>query len=74
MDNVESIVDQRALFDNVSHLYLIIKRLTDICVALFGFIILSPVFLVTALLVKLTSPGKIIFAQDRNGYRGKMFK
>lgn len=47
------------------------KRLLDIGVALTALIALSPVMLVTAILVKATSPGSIIFKQRRYGLDGK---
>ena len=50
------------------------KRLMDIILALFAIICGSPVFLLTALLVKLTSPGPIIFSQIRVGRFGRHFK
>jgi len=71
---VRSVVDQLGLFDNVSTFYLMVKRLADIFAALFGIIILSPVFLITAVLIKFTSHGRIFFIQERNGYKGKIFK
>jgi exopolysaccharide biosynthesis polyprenyl glycosylphosphotransferase len=71
---VRSVIDRRGLFENVSAVYLFVKRAIDIICALFGIIILSPVFLLTALLIKLTSPGKILFVQERNGYKGKIFR
>lgn len=51
-----------------------VKRLMDIVLSLLAMIILSPVFLVTAIIVKCTSPGPIFYAQERIGYRGKPFK
>ena len=71
---VRSVIDQRGLFDNVTAVYLMVKRATDIFAALFGIILLSPVLLVTALFIKLNSPGGIFFIQERNGYKGKIFK
>ncbi len=71
---VRSVIDRRGLFENVSVVYLFAKRAIDIVFALFGIIILSPVFLSSALLIKLTSPGRILFIQERNGYKGKVFK
>lgn len=71
---VRNVIDRRGLFENVSVGYLFVKRAIDIVFALFGIIILSPVFLSTALLVKLTSPGRIFFIQERNGYKGKIFR
>ena len=49
------------------------KRLMDICAALIGFIFASPFLIGTAIAVKLTSPGPIIFKQERTGYREKSF-
>ena len=50
------------------------KRFMDIVLAIFAIIAGSPVFLLTALLVKLTSPGPIIFSQVRGGKHGRHFK
>jgi lipopolysaccharide/colanic/teichoic acid biosynthesis glycosyltransferase len=50
------------------------KRFMDIVLAIFAIIAGSPVFLLTALLVKLTSPGPIIFSQVRVGKHGRHFK
>ena len=51
-----------------------VKRIADVVLSLLALIILSPVFLVTALLVKLSSPGPVFYAQERIGYMGKPFK
>ena len=45
----------------------ILKRTLDITVALVALIILSPVMLITAIIVKLDSPGPIIYSQVRVG-------
>ena len=50
------------------------KRLMDILLSILAVILGSPVFLLTALLVKLTSPGPIIFSQVRVGRYGRHFK
>ena len=50
------------------------KRCVDIVGALFGLIIFSPVMLVTAALIKLTSPGPVIFSQERIGLHNRPFK
>ena len=50
------------------------KRFMDIVLSIFALIIGSPVFLLTALLVKVTSPGPIIFSQVRVGKFGRHFK
>lgn len=50
-----------------------IKRLTDIVVAVTAAILLSPLILFTAIRVRLSSPGPLIFRQQRIGYKGKPF-
>lgn len=51
-----------------------IKRIADVVLSLLALILLSPVFLFTAIMVKLSSPGPIFYAQERIGYHGKPFK
>ena len=50
------------------------KRFMDIILAIIAIILFSPIFLITALLVKVTSPGPIIFWQVRVGRYGSHFK
>ncbi|MDE0084221.1 MAG: undecaprenyl-phosphate glucose phosphotransferase [Candidatus Poribacteria bacterium] len=52
----------------------IIKRLIDIVFSLFALIVLSPLMLIIAATIRLTSPGKAIFRQERVGRAGKRFK
>lgn len=54
--------------------YAIAKRIFDVIVAVIGMILLFPVFLITAFLVKLTSQGPVIFKQTRVGRDGKLFE
>lgn len=49
------------------------KRIFDIIVSLILIILFSPVMLITALAVKLTSPGPILFKYKRIGQNGKAF-
>lgn len=49
------------------------KRFMDILIASVSIIIGSPIFLCTALLIKITSPGPIIFSQVRVGKYGRHF-
>ena len=49
------------------------KRLFDIVCAALGLLVLSPVLLVCALLVGLTSPGGVLFRQERVGKDGVPF-
>lgn len=50
------------------------KRTVDIFGSLFGLIILSPLLLIVAILVKTTSKGPVIFAQERVGQHNRVFK
>ncbi len=51
-----------------------IKRILDIIVSIICLIILLPVMVITAIGVKLTSPGPILFSQERIGLKGRPFK
>ena len=51
-----------------------IKRPQDFCCALIALIVLSPVLLITAILVRIKLGSPIIFAQERPGLNGKIFK
>lgn len=51
-----------------------VKRLADIFLSLLAMILLSPVYLVTAIIVKCTSPGPVFYAQERVGYHGRPFR
>ncbi|MCR5646064.1 MAG: sugar transferase [Bacteroidales bacterium] len=52
----------------------VIKRIFDIVVSLFVLVVFSPVYLITAILVKATSPGPVFYVQERIGKNGKPFK
>lgn len=45
----------------------------DTVLSLIALIILSPLLLITALAVKLSSPGPVLFKQQRLGLHGKVF-
>jgi lipopolysaccharide/colanic/teichoic acid biosynthesis glycosyltransferase len=51
-----------------------IKRLFDIAASSFGLLILSPLFLVIAVLVRLDSPGPVFYRGRRAGWYGKPFR
>lgn len=53
---------------------LFFKRGIDILGSLIGITVLSPVFLVVAVLIKSTSKGPVFFLQERLGKDGKVFK
>jgi exopolysaccharide biosynthesis polyprenyl glycosylphosphotransferase len=50
-----------------------IKRILDVCGAMIGAVVLSPICLIIAITIKCTSPGPIFFSQVRSGRRGKRF-
>ncbi len=54
-------------------LRLIVKRMTDLLLAACGLVLLAPVMLAIALLIRLTSPGPAIFRQERCGLNGRRF-
>ena len=57
-----------------SRLVKISKRLVDFIAATILLIIFSPVALLTAIAIKLDSPGPILFSQERVGENGKVFR
>ncbi len=50
-----------------------LKRLLDVAVSLAALVALSPIFLVTAIAIKLDSPGPVFFKQTRVGKWGRLF-
>jgi exopolysaccharide biosynthesis polyprenyl glycosylphosphotransferase len=58
----------------ISGLSLLVKSVIDRVSALVGLTLLSPLLIVIALLIRLTSRGPAIFRQTRIGHRGKAFK
>lgn len=53
---------------------LVAKRILDILGAFLLLIVTSPLMLLAALLIRLTSPGPIIFSQNRSGLHGRAFR
>lgn len=51
-----------------------VKRTADLIGGLIGCILASPIMLVTAIAIKLDSPGPVIFKQNRVGQNGRHFK
>jgi exopolysaccharide biosynthesis polyprenyl glycosylphosphotransferase len=52
---------------------LLVKRLTDVAIAAAGLVVLAPFVAVIAVLIRLTSPGPVIFRQVRCGLNGRRF-
>jgi len=57
-----------------SGLYNFLKRSIDISGSLIGIALLSPVFIIVSLMIKIDSKGPIIFSQKRVGKNHKLFK
>lgn len=51
-----------------------IKRLFDIITSLVVLIVFFPIWIIVAILIKVTSPGPVFFLQDRPGLHKKIFK
>ena len=56
-----------------SRMTYLVKRFLDFFLALFGLTLSRPVSLITALLIKIESPGPVLYRQERVGERGKLF-
>jgi Undecaprenyl-phosphate glucose phosphotransferase len=54
--------------------YLLLKRAFDVAFSVTALVIASPLLAVIAIGIKISSPGPILFSQDRVGLNGKIFK
>lgn len=63
------------LFDTpINGINMVFKRLEDIFVSLLIIVLISPLLLIIAIAVKISSPGPVIFKQTRYGMDGKAIK
>ncbi|MEI6174825.1 MAG: sugar transferase [Bacteroidota bacterium] len=51
-----------------------LKRILDIVISVLCLILLTPVMIITAIIIKATSPGPVFYSQERIGIKGKPFK
>lgn len=51
-----------------------LKRILDIVISILCLILLSPVMIITAIIIKVTSPGPVFYSQERVGIKGRPFK
>ena len=73
-DEVAISIDISDVLVKESILYSVTKRLIDIVGSLCGIILLSPLFLIVSILIKLEDPkGKVIFGHMRVGKDGRLF-
>jgi Undecaprenyl-phosphate glucose phosphotransferase len=52
----------------------LLKRLEDLVISIILLVLLSPILLVIALVIKLDSPGPVIFRQKRHGFNNQVFE
>jgi exopolysaccharide biosynthesis polyprenyl glycosylphosphotransferase len=52
---------------------MLLKRTYDIAISLIGLVVISPIFLIISLLIKLGSKGPVFFKQERVGKNEKLF-
>lgn len=73
---VETFENQQVvtLFRERHVLQLFVKRVIDVVVSGIMLILLSPLFIILAIAIKLDSPGPILFAQERVGMNKRKFK
>ncbi|MHC4560443.1 MAG: sugar transferase, partial [Planctomycetota bacterium] len=77
LPSIDTTLSSRALSQAIEPFFLrplpAWKRAMDVVCALFGLIVLSPILLLVAVVIKIVSPGPVFFKQHRVGYRGKTF-
>ncbi|MCR5796740.1 MAG: sugar transferase, partial [Eubacterium sp.] len=59
---------------NHSILYMAVKRFFDVILSLLALVVMSPVFLITAIAIKLEDGDPVVFTQDRSGLDGTVFR
>lgn len=52
---------------------LVVKRLIDLIGSGLGLVLVSPILLISALLIKITMPGPVVFRQERIGKDNRLF-
>ena len=62
------------LFREQMLMQLLMKRLIDAAISLAAIVLLLPLMLVVAILIKLTSPGPVLFVQNRVGMNQRQFR
>ena len=72
----EKNIEKRGVFlkENKSiskRIYIVVKKFLDIFLSLIGLVLLSPIFLIIAIIIKLDSKGPVFFVHSRIGEKGK---
>jgi undecaprenyl-phosphate galactose phosphotransferase/putative colanic acid biosynthesis UDP-glucose lipid carrier transferase len=78
LSNFDSSARQRVLSIEIQRAPLsatqrFVKRVLDIFVAAFALLFFLPIIALTAIAIKLDSPGPVIFRQNRKGFNGRQF-
>ena len=72
---IDTLLFNNELFSNFSKItFKFIKRALDFLLSLCALILISPILFITGLIIKLSSPGPVLFSQTRVGYKGRQFK
>lgn len=61
-------------YEKAGLFYSFSKRLLDVILSLMGIILLSPIFILVIIAIKIDSKGKAFFVQERVGLKGNIFK
>lgn len=70
----KNVREKKKLYADDKKVYAFIKRIFDLFCSLLGLVVLSPVFLISAIAIKAEDPkGTVIFKQARVGKNGKQF-
>lgn len=73
---IEALTPSRIIFSEdfrVAQTAIVGGRLISLCSAVAGMLFLAPLFVIIPLLIKLDSPGPVLFVQERVGLKGKRF-
>ncbi len=71
LDNNRIMLEKKKLSRNT---YEFLKRLMDIICSMSALIVLAPILIVVAILIKIESKGPVIFSQERVGINNKSLK
>lgn len=69
---MEDIENGKIMINIRKRIYFFIKRLFDFIMSLIGLIVLSPIFIIIGILIKIDSKGPVFFKHKRIGKNGKM--
>ncbi len=71
---MDSYFTNKCLLSKKQKRYLKVKRILDVLLSGCGIILLSPVLVLLSLIIKISSPGPVLFKQNRVGLNKQLFK